>query len=439
PLDINILWQGRRAGSAVWDTIANSTVTRTMECEDDDDEGECESVALFSTSSVKYESYFFQVRPHRRVHEQRVPAAPSTVQCSAVTRSASHLNDARFVGLQIALPPASVADAAFLASVDFKYTYRNPDFSIFELGFKATWMVLSVIVAFSYIAFTSLDCLRLGRCSARVLLCRCRGTSDIPFQRAEGLRWLACLLIGLILFNEPLLWCQYYAPASDFKIVSVTMQLTFIAMLAAFWLVEFGLIKANPQVCVPRASPVACALGACCRVVVSHVCLRASIACALQAHREISFCKFYLPKLIAIFIYWISALAVYAYMLNRMSSDPLYDWYVCALREHANAVRAADTMRASTPLRPCCRTEKKAAPTFIVAWGAVAACLYIAYLLWLVVRVRVASAQAGPAVGRFAAFASRVRVRAGLRSRGGCMLRPHAGMMCARMLCMCRA
>jgi hypothetical protein len=85
----------------------------------------------------------------------------------------------------------------------------------------------------------------------------------------------------------------YYAPAQIFKLISVAMQLTFIAILAAYWLVEFGLIKANPQ-----------------------------------AHQQITCCRFYAPKIVAIVLYWLMALAVYGFVLFRMAQDPMYDWYV---------------------------------------------------------------------------------------------------------------
>ncbi len=96
--------------------------------------------------------------------------------------------------------------------------------------------------------------------------------------------------VGLFLFNEPLLWMQYYAPATGLRVISTGMQLTFVALLAAFWLIEFGLLRV-------RASGK------------SPTCLR-----------------FYAPKLAAIFVYWLTTLAVYGYFVSQMTSDPMFDW-----------------------------------------------------------------------------------------------------------------
>jgi hypothetical protein len=41
---------------------------------------------------------------------------------------------------------------------------------------------------------------------------------------------------------------EYFAPTGTFTLVSVALQLVFIVLLASFWLVEFGLLKANQQV-----------------------------------------------------------------------------------------------------------------------------------------------------------------------------------------------
>lgn len=60
-------------------------------------------------------------------------------------------------------------------------------------------------------------------------------------------RTFSHMQVAVFLFNEPLLWCTFYAPAQIFKLISVAMQLTFIAVMLSYWLVEFGLLKSNQQ------------------------------------------------------------------------------------------------------------------------------------------------------------------------------------------------
>jgi hypothetical protein len=100
------------------------------------------------------------------------------------------------------------------------------------------------------------------------------------------------------------------------------MQLSFIALLCTFWLIEFGLLKYNSQ-----------------RV------------------EQPKLCTFYAPKVTAIFVYWLMALVGYGVVIFRMQKEPLYDWYY-------------DT----------------AATQFLVVWAAICAVLYLAYLLWLLCR-----------------------------------------------------
>lgn len=80
--------------------------------------------------------------------------------------------------------------------------------------------------------------------------------------------------------------------------------------------------------------------------------------CALQAHQTISCVRFYLPKMIAMFLYWVMALAIYGFVLFRQSEDPTYDW-----------------------------TEYRSAPLFLAVWSGLLALLYVLYLTWTIMMV----------------------------------------------------
>lgn len=213
-------------------------------------------------------------------------------------------------------------------------------------------MSIAVVLTIVYVGINLCE----WPCCGRVeWLCLCCRRGQLPFQRQEGMNWLYAMLVravgaiqgcpcmlmgsigmqrfscarvavqlGLILFNEPLLGLTYYAPAPVIKLISVAMQLTFVSLLLAYWLVEFGFLKSNPQ----NAGTISC-------------------------------CRFYAPKIAAIFVYWIMALAMYGYVLFKIETDPLYDW-----------------------------VAEASANTFLQLWGGIIAGLYVLYLAWLVVRVR---------------------------------------------------
>lgn len=55
---LNVLWQGQKSAGGGFDVLYNGTVNRRAECRG----GECNDIMLFRTSSVPYNTYFFQVR-----------------------------------------------------------------------------------------------------------------------------------------------------------------------------------------------------------------------------------------------------------------------------------------------------------------------------------------------------------------------------------------
>jgi hypothetical protein len=295
PFPLSLSWYGLREGGnpkSDWELIYSGNTTRYVRCASGS--YACNPVVLFRTNSVHFQRYFVRI------------ALPPDFDGAAVQQP----------------------DSA-LSAVTFYIRYKTADFSMFELGFKTTYMVLSIIVLVVFLVYTGLDC----GCG-RYFFCIPRSAAPLTWQRQQGVNWLLVLLVGLIMFNEPLLWMRYYAQRDGGVIayLSVGGQLTFVAILLAYWLVEWGLIKSNPTR-EPIARP----------------------------------CRFYCPKLTAIFVYWLLAVAVYGWILIKQSEDPLFDW-----AEYAYATVQGDT-------GPNARL-------FLILWSALLAGLYLVYLLWLITR-----------------------------------------------------
>lgn len=294
-IPLQITWYGLEANTnplSDWKLIYSGNTSRSISCAESNTV--CDPILLFRTNSVPYERYFVRV------------AIPDNFPSSTLQQ----------------LPIA-------LSAVTFNIRYRSADFAMFELGFKATFLVISFIVFFVFLIYTGLDC----GCG-KYFFCFNRNAVGLNFQRQQGVNWLLTLQLGLILFNEPLLWMRYYArdDAGVLSYLSVGGQLTFVAILLAYWLVEWGLIKSNPN-----------------RIAFSNP------------------CRFYCPKLSTIFVYWILAIAVYGWILVKQQEDPLFDWVA-----YAN-----DTINGH---------EGSNARLFLIVWSALMAVLYLSYLTWLIVR-----------------------------------------------------
>jgi len=195
-----ITWYGLNSNSnplTDWKLIYSGNTSRLLTCAENSET--CDPMVLFRTNSVPYERYFIRI------------ALPDEF-------SSSNLQQ---------LPVA-------LSAVTFSIRYRSADFAMFELGFKATFLVISFIVFVVFLIYTGLDC----GCG-KYCFCISRNATGLNFQRQQGVNWLLTLQIGLILFNEPLLWMRYYArdDAGILSYLSVGGQLTFVAILLAYWLV----------------------------------------------------------------------------------------------------------------------------------------------------------------------------------------------------------
>jgi hypothetical protein len=293
-LPLNVQWLGyerdRSEGAAKWSVIYDGPVKRKATC--GAGKTTCQPVILFRTSAVHFHKFYVRV---------------------------SLQNETQ-------LPIDTLA--SWFSTATFEFTYRNPAFSRFELGFKYLWLLVSIGLLVSYVGLTNCKA-DLHKCRMYcTCLCLCcsrgrrRGYSD---QSIEGTRWLYAILVLLVLFNEPLIGAQYRGDGTKveaIKLLSVLMQLSFIVMLLSYWLVAFGLIKANAQV-----------------------------------HEALFFKRFYLPKLAAMFVYWILAAGVTGFVLYRQASDPMYDW-----------------------------GQFNSAPVFLIVLAALFSIAYLSYLVFVVVR-----------------------------------------------------
>lgn len=148
PVPFTIQWAGLKAGQAPtvasnWQTIYNGNVTRHLWCAAGT--AGCSGITLFRSNSVQYERYFVQI------------SFPPGYDTSQVQQ----------------LPPA-------LASVTFTIRYKSADFAMFEVGFKTTYMVISLIVLVVFTVYTGCD----WGCGM-YCFCIARGSS-LNFQRQAG-------------------------------------------------------------------------------------------------------------------------------------------------------------------------------------------------------------------------------------------------------------
>lgn len=285
-LALRVTWMGQTEElPGVWLGLYNSTVLRQIECEED--EIQCSDVTVFSTSSVQYKSYFYRVQ-----------------------------FDANN------FPRANV----WMDKTTFALRVRNIGYSKFELGFQYVWFIVSLALLFSFFCISGkrIDKSKLSQRCGVCKICFRQGVKKglMTFQRQEGTNWLYFMVIFLVFWNQPFLGATYNSPRpQEARFFGLFCQFNFVCLLLMYWLVEFGLLKANQN-----------------------------------TDGNISCCRFYAPKIFAIFVYWITAISALGAVVYATAEDPLYDWTLSGT------------------------------PKFAVVWAALAATFYLLYLLWVLMR-----------------------------------------------------
>jgi len=255
---------------------------------------------------------------------------------------------------------------AFAGSASFSIRVMNPLFAMYELGFKAFFLTVSILALLYYSWMTG--CLYCGMtCHLRTYdylyrtfkQCSSKRRQDghqfsssangeaifdgTSFAREQSTNWVQALLIALVLFNEPLLWARYYYPndGANLAYLSVAGQMTFLAILLAYFLVEFGLLAAYANF-----------------------------------ENTVTPCRFYAPKFFWVFVYWAMSMSVYAWIITQQQKDPLFDWAEFVYSTSFTAKSGAGPGG----------SEAVNAQLFFLYWSSILATLYLLYLTWLILR-----------------------------------------------------
>lgn len=177
-------------------------------------------------------------------------------------------------------------DLSTIDTVDFMFRYRNAAFAQLELGVKLTLCVTTLMVGLTYVYAQSAVNADGRRGSAFCGLCLDpSATADSAFS----LNWIALLLVLLFLYNNPVFILEFYTPRAFFAFIQLGFQVTFMAALMTFLLGEFGILAAEQP-------------------------------------ERLTFCGFFLPKIVLMFVYWLLAVSFYGWVIFRQQQDPLYDW-----------------------------------------------------------------------------------------------------------------
>ena len=117
-----------------WQAISlkNQSMTRTINCPKGSKK--CTPSILFKTGHVEFSEFYFQVELD---------------------------------------PTKGATTHDWLETVDFNMRYRNPDFSLYEIGFRYAFLIFNVSVLFLLVAFSFFARCFIMKCTAIVLRRRC--------------------------------------------------------------------------------------------------------------------------------------------------------------------------------------------------------------------------------------------------------------------------
>lgn len=164
-----------------WEQLAVSQVDRQVDCPAGPT---CEPVALVQASFIKHRRLFYRI-------EQSLKSSTS-----------------------------STTGSAWMGTFTFRQSFINPEYAKQELIVRAAFAGVLAITALAY-AWRINDVKALGN------------------QSTVGLGWMALPCIGAILFVNPFLFLEYQFPELWSYVLNVVIQVLGLAMLMAFWLVEF--------------------------------------------------------------------------------------------------------------------------------------------------------------------------------------------------------
>ncbi len=156
---------------------------------------------------------------------------------------------------------------AFMEAISFQFLYENWNWMAYQIGFKTSFLIASIAVAIVYSVYL-------------------RGVKRR--LRSYEQRWVRVLTIALIFYNNPIFFLQFVAPRKIFGWTDTIFQVSFFAILLLYWLITFDGMTKDPP---------------------------------------FAFKKFYLPKMIFVFIYWFVGVGIYLGIQAKEWNEPLFNWY----------------------------------------------------------------------------------------------------------------
>ena len=249
--------------------------------------------------------------------------------------------------LRIALTGVD-ADTSFISNATLFVEYDRPEFATFDVINRIVLLIINLILAVVYLvaAFTkrALPCKGGACCGDRAgaeqhaslggdvdefagefyddeggrgrdepaptfaahhpaVATDRRGVSfNVWGRRPFLVAWTCVLLAALVLWNDPLLVFKYTSVKSSqfFQSVENVFEVTFVAILLLFILMEFDAVSTPPP--APAKS------------------------CACNSPQCKKFNTFALPKVLLLSVYWATFVAAYLWVTHLKHNEPLYDW-----------------------------------------------------------------------------------------------------------------
>lgn len=152
--------------------------------------------------------------------------------------------------------------------VKYYFAVHNASYTLFELWFRFFFLVTTVIVIILYAI-------------------KLRGFEWKDWAIEQ--RWVACLLFGLLGYNNPLFPLTVLLDGAFWPFLDQMLLVSFLVLLMFFWIIMFDGIRTEP---------------------------------ALQTFRT-----FYLPKFIMLALFWIAAVVIFTWIELNQIRNPGQDVY----------------------------------------------------------------------------------------------------------------
>jgi hypothetical protein len=223
-----------------------------------------------ATFTVNLKSVDGEPGNHTSTHNRTFVCNPGSTYCDDVYLY--HLDFIKFTNYTIEVLLTNMTDVSAapvvqaLSAVFFVFEFKDDIYTLFELWFRFTFLILTfiVIIVFSH---------------------KLRQYRWTDWQVEQ--KWTAFILFGLMAANNPFFALELIFEGWFPTFLDQVLLVTFISMLFLFWLVMFDGVRKD----------------------------------AVQR----TLLKFYVPKVALIAVFWLTALVAFTLLELRRLDDPVYD------------------------------------------------------------------------------------------------------------------